>query len=247
MDYNLKSLIETQLKQFEKIKFNTYLVTKGCISDIEIGENKNEKCGEIFDLLQVWLGYGRFIEYIIENGGYGNFHGEILLEDNEIVIYLTINGGDIFEEEEKKYIYLEEEFILDELKIELASIGMDDCFEESELILDFYKEKNKPFEYLSLYYFDKERADEKPEKSPYAKGWHLFELNESQLEILSKFIEEEIQDHMPPFNVDFYCETEWSVQCSDKELRYYVHSSPIRFELNDLIDIDSDTEDNEIE
>ena len=71
MNHDLKSLIDTKLKLFEKIEFNTYFVTKGCITDIQIGENKNEKCGEIYNQLQEWLSYGEFLDYIIENGGYG--------------------------------------------------------------------------------------------------------------------------------------------------------------------------------
>jgi hypothetical protein len=237
MNQNQASLIKKQLRLFDKIKFNAYFVTKGCQVDIEIGENRNEKCGEIFELLQEWLGYGEFLDYIIENGGYGNFHGEFTLENNEVFIFLTLNAGDLYEEAEEKYIYFEEEFFTEELKIDLVSIGMDDFLENDHIILDFDKEKNKPFEGLSLYYFDdtKPRVDSN-DKNPYSDSWHHLELTTEQTNILISFVEQEIQNHLPEFNVSFDCEILWSVQCEDKILQYWVYTSPIRIKLSDFFD-----------
>ena len=237
MDSKLFDLIKEQLNAHKKIKFSAYFVTKGCQVDLEIGENRNEKCGEIFELLQEWLGYGEFLDYIIENGGYGNFHGEFTLENNEVFIFLTLNAGDLYEEAEEKYIYLEEELFTEELKIELASIGMDDFLENDHIILNFDKEKNKPVEGLALYYFD----DTKPsvdsnEKNPNTDPWHELELTTEQTNSLISFVEQEIENHIPEFNVNFDCEVLWGVQCEDKKLQYWVYTSPIRIKLSDFFD-----------
>ena len=64
MEETLKDLLIINLVEHQKISFNVYFVTKGCMVEIEIGEKKNEDCGEIFDLLQEWLGYGEFLDML---------------------------------------------------------------------------------------------------------------------------------------------------------------------------------------
>jgi len=233
MSQQLNELIYASLTEFSKIKFDACFVTKGCLVEIEIGEKKNEQCGEIFDLLQEWLGYGEFLDYVINHGGYGEFNGEIVLEENEIIIYLTINGTDLYDEPEEKSIYFEEEFITEKLKINLASIGMDEGFENENLSLDFYKDHDKPIVGLNFWFYGQTLP---PSNSEIEHSWNQIQLNEGQTQILISFLEQEVAENIPDFDLDFECDIEWSVQCEEKKLEYYVNSSPIRISLKDVIE-----------
>ena len=48
-------------------------------------------------------------------------------------------------------------------------------------------------------------------------------------------MENEVEEHIPEFNFDFECEIEWSVQCEEKKLEYYVYTSPIKINIKDVI------------
>lgn len=219
----LQEQLNSTLRQFSKIEFNAYFVTKGCLVDIKIGDNKNEACGEVYNLLQSWIGYGEFLDYIIDNGGYGNFDGQIVLENNEVIIYLTLYKGDIFEEEEKFYLDIDENFIYKELNISPESIGMDDdFFESSHISIDFFKEKGNQIKDLKFLY--------------YQDDWKAINLSENQLNLLIKNLEKQIEDLLPEFNMDFNCEINWAVSCEENKLEFSLYTSPIRIELKSLIE-----------
>jgi hypothetical protein len=233
MESEFLNLINEQLNLHKKIKFDACFVTKGCLVEIEIGAKKNEQCGEIFDFLQEWLGYGEFLDYVINHGGYGEFNGEFVLEDNEIIIYLTINGTDLYDEPEEKSIYFEEEFITEKLKINLASIGMDEGFEIENLSLDFYKDHDKPIVGLKFWYYGQTIP---PSNSETEHSWNQIQLNEEQTQILISFLEQEVSANIPDFDIDFECDIQWSVHCEEKKLEYIVNSSPIRIALKEVIE-----------
>jgi len=218
----LQEQLNSTLRQFSKIEFNAYFVTKGCLVDIKIGDKKNEACGEIYDILREWFGYGEFLDYIIDNGGYGNFDGKIVLENNEVIIYLTLYKGDIFEEEEKFYIEIDEDFIYKELNISPESIGMDDdFFESSHISIDFFKEKGNQIKDLKFLY--------------YQDNWKAINLSENQLNLLIKNLEKQIEDLLPEFNMDFNCEINWEVSCEENKLEFSLYTSPIRISLNEIV------------
>ena len=109
---------------------------------------------------------------------------------------------------------------------------MDDCFESENISVDFNKEKNKSIENLNFWYYG-ETQSETNSKIEYS--WIQFELNEEQTKILISFLENEVEEHIPEFNFDFECEIEWSVQCEEKKLEYYVYTSPIKINIKDVI------------
>ncbi len=216
-------LLQEILNLNEEIKFSANFVTKGCFVDVEIGDKKNDACGEIYDILREWFGYGEFLDYIIDNGGYGNFDGKIVLENNEVIIYLTLYKGDIFEEEEKFYLDIDENFIYKELNISPESIGMDDdFFESSHISIDFFKEKGNQIKDLKFWY--------------YQDDWKAINLSENQLYLLIKNLEKQIEDLLPEFNMDFNCEINWEVSCEENKLEFSLYTSPIRIELKSLIE-----------
>jgi hypothetical protein len=219
----LQSVIFNNLHANTSINFSAYFVTKGCLVDVEIGDKKNEACGEVYNLLQSWIGYGEFLDYIIDNGGYGNFDGKIVLENNEVIIYLTLYKGDIFEEEGKFYLDIDENVIYNEMNISPESIGMDDdFFESSHISIDFFKEKGNQIKDLKFWY--------------YQDDWKAINLSENQINLLIKNLEKQIEDLLPEFNMDFNCEINWEVSCVENKLEFSLYTSPIRIELKSLIE-----------
>ncbi|MEY3498851.1 MAG: hypothetical protein RL308_520 [Bacteroidota bacterium] len=221
MNQELKLLIVETLKEFGEIKFDLTYVTKGFNAEIEIGEKRNEECGAIYEELAAWLGYDEFIDYLISHGVQHNFNGEIFLENGEICFNLTVMGYCYeYDDSDRKFIEFEEEFITNELKIDLSTLGMDDSFDEQELRVEFYKRKDAPIERLELFN---------------NKKWQKIELDENQLETFNKFIESEIDRATPAFDIDFECEILWEVECDEKCLEFNYWSSPIKLKLNDIL------------
>lgn len=215
----LKILLQKSLKVHGKITFDLTYVTKGCVVELEIGEKRNEECGDIYSQLSGWLGYDEFIDYLMTKGDVYNFKGEICIENTEIVIYLILKDLTYDFDADKTYIYLDEEFITEELNINISEIGMDE-FDEENFKVRFYKKKGMPIEELELNYFN--------------NGWHQFNLDSKQNEILTEFIESEIEKAIPVYDVDFECDTEWEVDCVENCLSFDVCSTPIRLELNEI-------------
>ena len=222
MNQELKLLIVKTLKEFGEIKFDLTYVTKGFNAEIEIGEKRNEECGAIYEELAAWLGYDEFIDYLISHGVQHNFNGEIFLENGEICFNLTLMGYCYeYDDSDRKFIEFEEEFITNELKIDLSTLGMYDSFDEEDLRVEFYKRKDVSIERLEL--------------SFYKEKWQKIELDENQLETLNKFIESEIEQAIPTFDIDFDCGIQWEVECDEKCLEFNYWSSPIKLKLNDII------------
>jgi hypothetical protein len=219
MENELKILLEETLKVHEKIKFDLTYVTKGCIVELEIGNRRNGDCGDIYSQLSGWLGYNEFIEYLMTKGVVHNFKGEICIENTEIVIYLILKDLTYDFDDEETYIYFDEEFITNELKINLSEIGMDD-FDEENFCVNFYQIKGNPIQQLEFNY--------------YSDDWHPFNLENNQLKILVDFIESRLEKVKPVYDVDFECDTEWEVDCVENCLSFDVCSTPIRLELNEI-------------
>jgi hypothetical protein len=220
MENDLKTLLEATLNEHGKIKFDLTYDTKGCIVELEIGEKRTEECGDIYSQLSGWLGYDEFIDFLIDRGVQHNFSGEIYRENGEMCFLITLNGYCYeYDDSDRIYIEFEEDFITNELKIDLSSLGMDDLFNEEELRVEFYKRKDEPIERLELFNI---------------KNWHKIDLNQNQLEILNKFIEFEIAKAIPSYDIDFECEILWEVECDEKYLEFNYWSSPIKIKLNEI-------------
>lgn len=222
MEKNLQSLLYNTLKEQGEIKFDVSFEMKGCIVAIEIGEKQNEDCGPIYKLLQQWLGYDEFVEYLVSQDVQNNFEGNFFLKEDEIFINLVLKGNYYeYDDSDKWTIVFEEDFITNELNIDLSTIGIEDGFEEENWSVQFNKLKNSPIKNLELSY--------------YSDDWHTIELDEKQLNKLTLFIESEIEESLPEFNVAFDCAIEWEAECVENSIDYYFTSTPILLKLNDII------------
>jgi hypothetical protein len=223
MEIELKILLEETLKEHGKIKFDITYETKGFTAEIEIGEKSNEDCGAIFEELSEWLGIDEFIDYLISHGVQHNFNGEIFLENGEICFNLTLRGNCFeYDDSERRCIEFDEDFITNELKIDLATLGLNDSFDEENINVEFYKTKDTPIEGLGLELFNDE-------------NWQKIELDENQLQTLNEFIESEIEQAIPSFDIDFECEILWQVVCDEKSLEFNYWTSPIKLKLNEIV------------
>ena len=220
MENELKSLLEETLKEHGKIKFDLTYVNKGCIVELEIGDKKNEECGSIYDELSEWLSYGEFLDYLINHGVLHNFDGEFFIDNGEITINVNIGGSWYeYDDSDRRQIYFEEKFITNELNLKLSEIGMD-IYNEENLTIQFYKLKDTPITRIKLSHTD---------------HWHEIELNEIQLKVLNDFLEKEIIQAIPSFDIDFDCEITWELECEEKCLNFNYWSSPIKIILNEIV------------
>lgn len=222
MEIELKNLIRNTLLEFGKIKFDVTYVNKGCEVEIEIGEYQNEKCGPIYDDLVAWLGYDELVDYLISHEVYHNFHGEILLIKDEIVLEIILTGSIFdYDDLDRSCIYFDEDFITNKLKLDLSFIGMKESYDEKNISVDFSKIKGSNIENLEFLYFN--------------NNWHKIDLDVKQLDFLETYIESEIDKSVPKFEIDLECEINWEVVCEEKELNFNYWSSPIKLKLDDII------------
>lgn len=219
MKNELKLLLKETLEE-NRIKFDLCYVHKGCIVELEIGDKKNEECGIVYDELSEWLSYGEFIDYLIDKGVNHNINGEIYLENNEICFVITLGNYYGFDDLETKYIELNEDFILNKLKIDLSHLGLEDSFEEHGLSLMFHKEKDSPIEQLELFN---------------NKNLNKIELDKKQLKTLIDFLESEISKEILSFDIEFECEILWTLECEDNCLNFTYSSTDIKLKLNEII------------
>lgn len=220
--YKLKSLLYNSLKEHGDIKFNVTFEMKGCIVAIEIGEKQNVDCGPIFKLLEQWLGYEDFIDYLISKDVQHNFEGNFFIKEDEIFMNLILKGNYYeYDDSDRWTIVFEEDFITDELKIDLSSIGIEDGFEEENWSVQFNKLKDAPIKNLELSYL--------------SDDCHTIELDEKQLNVLNQFIESELEQSLPEFNIEFDCAIVWEAECVENSIDYYFTSTPILLKLNDII------------
>jgi hypothetical protein len=126
-----------------------------------------------------------------------------------------------YDDSDKWTIVFEEDFITDELNIDLSTIGIEDGYEEENWSVQFNKLKNSPIKNLELSY--------------YSDDWHTIELDEKQLNVLTQFIESELEQSLPEFNIEFDCDIEWETECVENSIDYYYTSTPIQLKLNDII------------
>lgn len=221
MEIELKSLLEETLKEYGKITFDLTYVNKGCIVELEIGDKKNKDCGSIYDELSDWLSYGEFLDYLINHGVLHNFDGEFFIDDGEITINVNVGGSWYeYDDSDRRQIYFEEEFITNELNLKLSEIGMD-SYDEENLTIQFYKLKDTPITRIEMSY--------------YTDDWHKIELNEKQLQVLIFFLEKEIIQATPSFDIDFDCEITWELECEEKCLNFNYWTSPIKLKLDDIV------------
>ena len=221
MEIELKALLEEKLKEFGKITFDLTYETKGCNIELEIGDKKNEECGSIYDEISSWLSYGEFVDYLLKHCFQHNFDGEFFIDNGEITINVNLRKSWYeYDDSDRRQIYFEEEFITNELNLKLSEIGMD-IYDEENLTIQFCKLKGTPITRIELSY--------------HTDHWHEIELNQIQLKVLIDFLEKEIIQAIPSFDIDFDCEITWELECEDKCLNFNYWTSPIKLKLDDIV------------
>ena len=221
MGKDLKSIIYNTLKEHREIKFDVTSEQGGYIVEINIGGKRNKDCGPIFKELEQWLGYDEFIDFLASKGVEHNFEGIFFINENEILMNLILKGNYYeYDDSDRWTIVFEEDFITNELNIDLSTIGIEDEFEEENWSIQFDKLKNATIKNLELSY--------------YSDDWHTIELDENQLNVLTQFIESELEQSLPEFNIEFDCAIEWEAECVENSIDYYYRSTPILLKLNEI-------------
>jgi hypothetical protein len=217
-------LLNEILVNNKKIEFNFHSeINTAAFIDIEIGDLKNEDCGPIYSLLSDWLSDSEFIEYLTQRGVYHDFRGEFIIINSEIHINLVLGMlCFMYDGEDEKCISFEEDFLIDELKIDLSSIGMKDSYDNERIKVEFCKKYDSPIEQLEMSYFDDDE-------------WNRIELKNKQLEVLGNYIESIIEQEKPTYDTNFECEIIWEVDCEESTLNFSYYSTPIDIKLSDVI------------
>jgi hypothetical protein len=128
----------------------------------------------------------------------------------------------MYDGEDEKCISFEEDFLIDELKIDLSSIGMKDSYDNERIKVEFCKKYDSPIEQLEMSYFDDDE-------------WNRIELKNKQLEVLGNYIESIIEQEKPTYDTNFECEIIWEVDCEESTLNFTYYSTPIDIKLSDVI------------
>lgn len=150
-------LIKEKLKQYKRIDFEVNR-NNGIDVDIKIGKLRNKSCGDIYDLLETWLGYKDFSEYLSSRTISFDYKGWFELIDDEIVLQIQFyqepyNDADFSEIE----FNIDADFIENQLKIKQSkdkntapslivdfSTGSDFKIYFNEIYFNYRKKKNEP-------------------------------------------------------------------------------------------------------
>lgn len=220
MEIELKQEISKILNEYKRIDFRVIHHHKGPYIDIEFGVKKNNECGEIYEKLAWWLGYGDFCEFLVSSDTFYDFFGWIEFENEEIVLNVIFNGPYEGEFETIQFEF-ESNFLESELLISSFIESIPD-FKNDCVSVCFDMEKGGEFETKYFCYYDGSTDVE-------------IELNQSQINILKKYIIEVINGRIPTLLIGFPCEQIWSVDCYENVLKFEIKTSPIKLKLNDII------------
>jgi hypothetical protein len=221
MKNELKSEILAFLDKGGCCKFSLTLYHKGQEFGLEYQGDENEKCGDIFNKLEEWISDGDFFNYLLDHGSVYNFEGLICTDDSDKEnLKISVAFGGTYEDyEESVFIYLNEEFFINELGLNLEEIGIDN-FDEEYLSLIFVIEKGILKGKVSLIYTEYETIN--------------INLNKKQQSILNKYILEFAVNNAPFIGVDFECLQIIDAECEENEIIYNVSTSYIKLNWNDI-------------
>jgi hypothetical protein len=221
MDLELKKIILSFLTENRSIAFKVVFHHKGTTVDISIGDLENEQCGEIYSLLEEWFSEGKFLDSLMEKYDITyDFEGYFTLDEGEIVLNISFFGP-LDDECDDLYISFDEDFIADELNIDLdeySSLIPDFDFEMISVSFTF--ETGGSIENLEFYY-----SDTHPVEIP---------LNEIQLSKLKEFITDYMDENLPTLSIDIPCNQLYDVECTDNQINVRVYTSFIKMRWDDI-------------
>jgi hypothetical protein len=183
---------------------------------------ENDKCGELYDLLNNWFNYN-FVLYLDDMEIYipEYVDGIIELEDinsDKIVVRISLHDTGM-EWMERVVIDIDHDFLLNELKIDISNYdyiesGIDD------IVFDFKIVKNNYEEPVVMYI---------------ESGNNSIPLNDRQQEILNDYVMGIVMDNAPKFGESFGLEDFVSASCEgDKIVDYDVSTSYITWDWDDV-------------
>ena len=163
MNDSLKKLIEENLKKYNRIEFEVSY-SQGAIVEIKMGELRNRKCGEIYDLLETWFSYGDFSHYLTSKTITFDYKGWFEINSDDIMLQLQFfqnayNDNDFSEIE----FAFDTDFIENQLKIKQSkdkntapslivdfSTGSDFKIYFNEIYFNYRKKKMNPEQLILL-------------------------------------------------------------------------------------------------
>jgi hypothetical protein len=216
MENKLCYLIKEKLKQHKRIDFKVNRCN-GVDVDIKIGKLRNKDCGNIYDLLETWLGYEDFREYLSSRTISFDYKGWFDLIDNEIILHIQFyqelyNDSDFSEIE----FSIDSDFIEKQLKIKQSK----NKNTAPSLIVDFNTDSDFKI-YWNDIYFNNRKKKLKPE----------------QLILLVDYLIEIVKANMPTVYLnDFSCKINWEIYSENGEnsLHYSFVTSPIKISWDEI-------------
>ena len=223
MSQNLKTEIIKFLEPNKKCHFRLEIHHKGHEFELECAGKKNGKCGEIYNTLNEWIGYGDFFDYLINHGNIYHFEGFISLNenDNSNPIIQVAFLGTSEDYEEPIFVELPEKFFTEQLKIDLKELGIKN-YKEEDLDLTFSITDSTFSSQVVLKY-----QHHKP---------IYIQLDHSQQNRLQNYLLEFTLKNAPILDVDFNCKQIIDAECDGNQIEYSVRTSEVNLNWDDLYD-----------
>jgi hypothetical protein len=216
MENKLCYLIKEKLKQHKRIDFeiNRY---NGFDVDIKIGKLRNKSCGDIYDLLETWLGFEDFSEYLSSRTISFDYKGWFELIDNEIIVQIQFyqkpyNDADFSEIE----FNIDTDFIEKQLKIKQSK----NKNTAPSLIVDFSTGRDFKIYFNEIYF-----------------NYRKKKMNPEQLILLENYLIKIVKANMPTVYLnDFSCKINWEIYSENGEnsLHYSFVTSPIKISWDEI-------------
>ena len=217
----LKSEIISFLDKKGCCKFTLTLHHKGHAFELEYDGKENEDCGDIYESLEEWIGYGDLFDYLLDHGNLYNFEGTICVDENDkenLKIGVGFFGtGDDYEE--PVYVYLDKDFFINDLGLNLSEIGVDN-FDEEYVSLIFSIEGGIFIGDISISYEQDETIN--------------INLNKEQQSSLKKYLLDYTINNAPSLDVDFDCNQIIDAECDGNQILYNVSTSCININWYDI-------------
>lgn len=216
MANKIKDLIIENLQKHKRIDFDVKQ-NNGVDVNIKIGKIRNKSCGDIYDLLETWLGYEDFSEYLSSRTISFDYKGWIEIIDDEIVLQIQFyqepyNDADFSEIE----FNIDADFIENQLKIKQRK----EKITAPSLIVDFSTDSDFKIYFNEIYF-----------------NYRKKKMNPEQLILLEDYLIKIVKYNMPTVCLnDFPCKIEWEIfsENGENSLHYSFVTSPIKISWDEI-------------
>jgi hypothetical protein len=216
MAIEIKTLIIENLQKYKRIDFEVNRCN-GVDVEIKIGKLRNKDCGDIFDLLETWLGYEDFSEYLSSRTISFDYKGWFELIDDEIIVQIQFYQKPYNDAEFSEIKFsIDPDFIENQLKIKQSK----NKNTAPSLIVDFSTDSDFKIHFNEIY-FNYRKKKLKPE----------------QLILLENYLIKIVKANMPTVYLnDFSCKINWEIYSENGEnsLHYSFVTSPIKISWDEI-------------